>query len=121
MKSAVASMVSVGTILLAIILYQMVYQDQNQKGIMKEKFEKSVESALQEVVIHNPYQIQNANEMVAAFMQSLIQKVPEETELTVKILAVNWQEQKMEIQTEALYKLPSSRKERCVIYKNVAL
>lgn len=98
MRTIVISMIGIGSILFVV----MIQHTASKRMWSYERAENSLSSAMEqtmlEVMEENHYGIENRNEMLAAFLQSMIEKWNHEIDLTVLVHKMDYDNRQMDVE-----------------------
>lgn len=91
---------------------------------MRESIENAMSAAMyqtmSEVMEQDSYGIRNSNQMAAAFLQSMIYRINEDIDLTVKIHQVDYERGKMDVEAIACYELPNHKNKSISTRRQIA-
>lgn len=109
MKAGIVALIGAGSIVLVIMMQSSI----NIENIGREEVSSSLEFAMtqtmQELAEKSPYAVQNANEMMAMFLQGMLARVEGEMNLTVISHACDYEKGIMDIEAVGEYSLPGNR------------
>lgn len=98
MRTIVISMIGIGSILFVV----MIQHTASKRMWSYERAENSLSSAMEqtmlEVMEESHYGIENRNEMLAAFLQSMIVKWNHEIDLTVLVHKMDYDKRQMDVE-----------------------
>ena len=91
--------------LLFVALWQKTINDQReQQESLENCLSVAMSQTLEEVIKKESYGIENRNEMMAAFLQSMIRKIDREMDLTIKIHELDPLRREMDVEAVGKYK-----------------
>lgn len=94
--------------LLFVALWQKTINDQReQQEGLENCLAVAMSQTLEEVIKKESYGIENRNEMMAAFLQSMIRKIDQEMDLTIKIHELDPLRKEMDVEAVGKYKTVS--------------
>ncbi len=103
----------------------MIQTTINTATVCREEISDSLSTAMyqtmSEVIEKNSYGIHNRNEMIAAFLQAMLQKIKTDIDLTVRIHEVNYETGRMDIEAIGEYRLPNRRTKRVSVRRQVVI
>ena len=117
MKTVIISVIGISSILLTVMIHITV----NEESIRKAELEEAVamDQTMTEVMEQGSYGIGSRNELVAAFLQAMLQKVDKNIDLTVLIHRLDKSRGTMDIEAVGEYLLPDHKKKRISIRRQV--
>ena len=120
-KTIIVSVIGLSSILLVIMIQTTI----NTATVCREEISDSLSTAMyqtmSEVIEKNSYGIHNRNEMIAAFLQAMLQKIKTDIDLTVRIHEVNYETGRMDIEAIGEYRLPNRRTKRVSVRRQVVI
>lgn len=121
MRTVIVSVIGISSILLVVMIQTTI----NMKSIRYEEVSDALGTAMSqtmsEVMEQDSYGIQDRNEMIAAFLQSMLQKINSDIDLTVKIHQLNYETGKMDVEAIGEYLLPNHQRKSISVRRQIAL
>lgn len=110
MKMVVVSVVGVSSVILAVMIHTMVNQEALYREELRSAIAVSMKQAMREAMEEERSGVQDKNEIMAIFLQSMIQKVDPDTSLTVRVYEMDEEKGTMEVEAVSQYTLPNQKK-----------
>lgn len=104
MKTVIVSIIGISSLILVVMIQQNVNAGTWEREELEESMSTAMEQTLSEVMEGNRYGISNRNEMMAAFLQSMLCRFREDVDLTVRIHQMNYELGQMDVEAVAIYK-----------------
>lgn len=120
MRAVIILVINISSILLVIMIHNTVNEESGREIELKDALAVAMDQTMTEVMEQGSYGIRNRNELVAAFLQSMLQKVDRTTSLTVKIHKLDKERGTMDVEAVGEYMLPSQKKKRVSVRRLVA-
>lgn len=119
MKSVIISSVCISAILFVLAIQSVI----NAKSVCEQELEDSlsvaVSQTMKEVMEQEHYGIENRNEWIAAFLQSMIIRTNSKTDLTVYVLCADEKKGIMDIEVEETFCLLNVIRKKISVRKTV--
>lgn len=119
MRTIVISMLGIGSILFVV----MIQHTASKRMWTYERAETSLSSAMEqtmsEVMEESHYGIENRNEMLAAFLQSMITKWDREIDLTVFVRKMDYDKRQMDVEVCGRMNLDEEKEEMVRVRRKI--
>lgn len=119
MKTVILSVISISSILLVVMIHTTVNEESVQTAEVSDALASAMNQTMTEVMEQGSYGISSRNELVAAFLQAMLQKVDKNISLTMKIHKLDERKGTMDVEAVGEYVLPDSNKKRISIRRQV--
>ncbi len=120
MRTVIISVIGISSVLLVVMIQSTINTEALQRESLANALSASMEQTMSEVMERESYGIENRNEMVAAFLQAMIQKVNSDVDLTVKIYQLNYETGTMDVELRGEFPLPDKKKKTVAVRRKVA-
>lgn len=120
MRTVIISAVSIGSVLLVIMIQSAVNVQTSKRLSLEESLSAAMYQTMSEVMEGDRYGIADRNQMVAAFLQAMIQRVDTDMDLTVRIHEVDMQRGEMDVEATGTYELPGRRTKVISVRRQIA-
>ena len=121
MKTVIISAIGISSLFFMVALQR----NTNERTWQQEQLEKalavSMSQTLKEVAVGESYGISDQNEMMAAFLQSMLRKLDREVDLTVKVHRINYAMRQMDIEAIGIYRTTDGREHKVSVRRNVRI
>lgn len=104
MRTVIVSIIGISSLFLVVMIQQNINASTWEKEELEESMATAMEQTLSEVMEGNSYGISNRNEMLAAFLQTMLCRVREDIDLTVKIHQMDYDLGQIDVEATAIYK-----------------
>lgn len=121
MRTVIISVIGISSILIVVMIQTTVNMESRYYEEINDALAVAMSQTMTEVMEQESYGIQNRNEMIAAFLQSMLQKVSTDIDLTVKIHQCNYETGKMDVEAIGEYQLPDYRKKSVSVRRRIAV
>ena len=98
MRTVIVSVIGISSLFLVVMIQRSVTTQMWQRDRMEESLSTAMKQTLSEVMEKNCYGIENRNEMMAAFLQSMIRRINEDVDLTVKVHHLDYDLGQMDVE-----------------------
>ena len=119
MKTVVLSVISISSILLVVMIHITVNEESVQTVEVSDALASAMNQTLTEVMEQGSYGISSRNELVAAFLQAMLQKVDKNISLTMRIHHLDERNGTMDVEAVGEYILPDRNKKQISIRRQV--
>lgn len=120
MRTIIVSMIGISSLVFVIMIQQTVNTKSTKEEELKEALTTAMYQTMTEVMEKSSYGISNRNEMMASFLQAMIQKVGDDMELSVKIHELDYEKGSMDIEATGSYRLFNEKEERVTLRRQIA-
>lgn len=121
MRTVIISVIGISSILIVVMIQTTVNMESRYYEEINDALAVAMSQTMTEVMEQESYGIQNQNEMIAAFLQSMLQKVSTDIDLTVKIHQCNYETGQMDVEAIGEYQLPDYRKKSVSVRRRIAV
>ena len=121
MRTVIISVIGISSILIVVMIQTTVNMASIRHEEVTDALATAMSQTMSEVMEQESYGIRNRNEMIAAFLQSMLQKISSDIDLTVKIHQCNYETGKMDVEAIGEYRLPDYRKRSVSVRRQIAL
>ncbi len=121
MRTVIISVIGISSILIVVMIQTTVNMESRYYEEINDALAVAMSQTMTEVMEQESYGIQNRNEMIAAFLQSMLQKVSTDIDLTVKIHQCNYETGQMDVEAIGEYQLPDYRKKSVSVRRRIAV
>lgn len=121
MRTVIISVIGISSILIVVMIQTTVNMESRYYEEINDALAVAMSQTMTEVMEQEGYGIQNRNEMIAAFLQSMLQKVSTDIDLTVKIHQCNYETGQMDVEAIGEYQLPDYRKKSVSVRRRIAV
>jgi len=118
-KTVIISVIGISSILLTVMIHITVNEESIRKAELEDALAVAMDQTMTEVMEQGSYGIGSRNELVAAFLQAMLQKVDKNIDLTVLIHRLDKSRGTMDIEAVGEYLLPDHKKKRISIRRQV--
>ncbi len=119
MKTVVLSVISISSILLVVMIHITVNEESVQTVEVSDALASAMNQTMTEVMEQGSYGISSRNELVAAFLQAMLQKVDKNISLTMRIHHLDERNGTMDVEAVGEYILPDRNKKQISIRRQV--
>ena len=98
MRTVIVSVIGISSLFLVVLIQRNVTRQMWEYDKIEESLTVAMGQTLSEVMEKNSYGIQNRNEMIAAFLQSMIRRTSEDVDLTVKVHQLDYELGQMDVE-----------------------
>ena len=98
MRTVIVSVIGFSSLFLVVLIQRNVAAKIWERDRLEDSLTVAMEQTLSEVMEGNCYGIQNRNEMMAAFLQSMLRRTDEDVDLTVKVHQLDYELGQMDIE-----------------------
>ncbi|MCH5266347.1 MAG: hypothetical protein J1F02_10640 [Lachnospiraceae bacterium] len=120
MRTVIVSVIGISSVLLVVMIQSTINTEALRSEEISEALSTAMVQTMSEVMERESYGIENRNEMIAAFLQAMIQKVNSDISLTVKIHQLNYETGTMEVEAQGEFLLPDHKKKRVSVRRRIA-
>lgn len=121
MRTVIISVIGISSILIVVMIQTTVNMASIRHEEVTDALATAMSQTMSEVMEQESYGIRNRNEIIAAFLQSMLQKISSDIDLTVKIHQCNYETGKMDVEAIGEYRLPDYRKRSVSVRRQIAL
>lgn len=119
MRTVILSVISISSILLVVMIHTTVNEESVQTVEMGDALAVAMNQTMTEVMEQGSYGISDRNELVAAFMQAMLQKVDQNISLTMMIHELDERKGTMDVEAVGEYVLPGCKKKSISIRRQI--
>ena len=120
MRTVIVSVIGISSLFLVVLIQRNVTRQMWEYDKIEESLTVAMGQTLSEVMEKNSYGIQNRNEMIAAFLQSMIRRTSEDVDLTVKVHQFDYELGQMDVEVRGNFLVEGEEtREVCVRRKMV--
>lgn len=120
MRTVIVSVIGISSLFLVVLIQRNVTRQMWEYDKIEESLTVAMGQTLSEVMEKNSYGIQNRNEMIAAFLQSMIRRTSEDVDLTVKVHQLDYELGQMDVEVRGNFLVEGEEtREVCVRRKMV--
>ena len=120
MRTVIVSVIGISSLFLVVLIQRNVTRQMWEYDKIEESLTVAMGQTLSEVMEKNSYGIQNRNEMIAAFLQSMIRRSSEDVDLTVKVHQLDYELGQMDVEVRGNFLVEGEEtREVCVRRKMV--
>lgn len=120
MRTVIISVIGISSILIVVMMQTTVNMTSIRQEEIGDALGTAMAQTMSEVMEQESYGIRNRNEMVAAFLQSMLRKINSDIDLTVKIHQCNYETGKMDVEAIGEYRLPNHRTGSVSVRRQIA-
>lgn len=122
MRTVVIAITGLCCILYVVMIQSSINSKSARETELRDGLSTAIYQTMQEVMKNGSYGVEDKNEFIAAFLQSMLIKVNSDVELKVKIMELDLKEGLLDVEVIAVYNdVKQSRKEltlrRTVVYE----
>lgn len=121
MRTVIISVIGISSIVIIVMIQTTVTMNSVYQEEVTDALATAMSQTMSEVMEQEGYGIRNRNEMIAAFLQSMLQKINSDIDLTVKIHQCSYETGKMDVEAIGEYRLPDYRKRSVSVRRQIAL
>lgn len=119
MRTVIVSVIHVSSIVLIIMVHNAVNGESMRRTELSDALAVAMDQTMAEVMEKDSYGINDRNQMVAAFLQSMLQKVDSSINLTVMIHKLDKDKGTMDVEAVGEYSLPGQGKKQISIRRQI--
>lgn len=119
MKTVVISALGIGSLFFMVALQKNINERTWQQEQLEKSLAVSMSQTLKEVAVGESYGISDQNEMMAAFLQSMLRKLDQEVDLTVKVHQINYALRQMDIEAIGIYRTADGQEHKVSVRRKV--
>lgn len=119
MRTVIVSVIHVSSIVLIIMVHNAVNGESMRRTELSDALAVAMDQTMAEVMEKDSYGINDRNQMVAAFLQSMLQKVDSSINLTVMIHKLDKDKGTMDVEVVGEYSLPGQGKKQISIRRQI--
>ncbi len=119
MKSVVLSVVGISSVLLVVMIHTTRNEETFHRDGLRSALAVSMDQTMKEVMERDSYGIGDRNELIAAFLQALLQRADPETSLSVSIHELDREKGVMEVEAISQYTLPDQQKKTVSVRRKI--
>ena len=119
MRTVIICVIYISSILLIVMIHNTVNGESLRKKELSDALAVAMDQTMTEVMEKDGYGINARNQLVAAFLQSMLQKVDSNINLTVMIHKLDKEKGMMEVEAVGEYRLPDLGKKQISIRRQI--
>lgn len=119
MRTVIVSVIHVSSIVLIIMVHNAVNGESLRRTELSDALAVAMDQTMTEVMEKDSYGINDRNQMVAAFLQSMLQKVDSSIDLKVMIHKLDKDKGTMDVEAVGEYRLPGKGKKQISIRRQI--
>ena len=119
MRTIVISMLGIGSILFVVIIQHTASKRMWTYERAETSLSSAMEQTMSEVMEESHYGIENRNEMLAAFLQSMIAKWDREIDLTVFVRKMDYDKRQMDVEVCGRMNLDEEKEEMVRVRRKI--
>ncbi len=119
MRTVIISVIGVSSILLSVMIHMTINEEARCQEELQTALGTAMYQTMAEVFEQNSYGIQSRNEMVAAFLQSMLKKAGSDMSLTICIHKLDKESGVMDVEAIGEYQLPDKQKKRISVRRKI--
>lgn len=120
MRTVMISVIGISSILLVVMIHNTINTESIRSEEITDALSTAMYQTMSEVMEQSSYGIGDQNEMMAAFLQAMIQKMDSEISLTVMIHQFNYETGMMDIEAVGEFLLPDQKKKKISVRRQIA-
>lgn len=120
MRTIVISVISISSMLFVIMIQSTVNWERRQEESMENAVSLAMYQTMSEVMEQDSYGIQDSNQMIAAFLQAMIERMDAGIDLTVRVHQLDYERGRMELEAIGSYELPNHKKKTITVRRQIA-
>lgn len=121
MRTVIVSIIGFSSLFLVVMIQQNINAGTWEKEELEESMASAMEQTLSEVMEGNSYGISNRNEMMAAFLQTMLCRIREDVDLTVKIHQMDYDLGQIDVEAIAIYKRNGGKTQKVSVRRKMVL
>ncbi len=98
MRTVIVTVIGFSSMFLIIMIQRNNTAITWQNEMLADSLSSAMEKTLSEVMEQNHYGIENSNEMMAAFLQTMIREIHEDVDLTVRVHRLDYELGQMDVE-----------------------
>jgi hypothetical protein len=103
-RTVIVSVIGISSLFLVVMIQQKINVKTWEREELEESMATAMKQTLSEVMEKNSYGIQNRNEMLAAFLQTMLYKLRGDVDLTVKIHRMDYELGQMDVEAIGIFR-----------------
>ena len=111
---------TVSVCVIAVIVQGLIYFDKLKEQSLRSALSRAMSTSVNEVFVDKTTQKQDHNTLLAVFMQSLLQNVDDDVDLTVRVCEDNNSNRELEVEAIGEYKSPFNVTHKVRVRRRVA-
>ena len=119
MKTVMISAIGISSLFFMVVLQKNINERTWQQDQLEKALAVSMSQTLKEVVVGESYGISDQNELMAAFLQSMLRKLDREVDLTVKVHQINYVLRQMDIEAIGTYRTTDGQEHKVSVRRKV--
>ena len=119
MKTVMISALGISSLFFMVALQRNINERMWQQEQLEKSLAVSMSQTLKEMAAGESYGISDQNEMMAAFLQSMLRKLDQEVDLTVKVHQINYALRQMDIEAIGIYRTADGQERRVSVRRKV--
>ena len=119
MRTVIICVIYISSILLIVMIHNTVNGESLRKKELSDALAVAMDQTMTEVMEKDGYGINDRNQLVAAFLQSMLQKVDSNINLTVMIHKLDKEKGMMEVEAVGEYGLPDLGKKQISLRRQI--
>lgn len=119
MKTVIISAIGISSLFFMVVLQKNINERTWQQEQLEKAMAVSMSQTLEEIAVGESYGISDQNEMMAAFLQSMLRKLDREVDLTVKVHQINYALRQMDVEAIGTYKTIDGQEHKVSVRRKV--
>ena len=119
MKTVMISAIGISSLFFMVVLQKNINERTWQQEQLEKALAVSMSQTLKEVAVGESYGISDQNEMMAAFLQSMLRKLDRGVDLTVKVHQINYALRQMDIEAIGTYRTTDGKERKVSVRRKV--
>lgn len=120
MRTIVISVISISSMLFVIMIQSTVNWERRQEESLENALACAMYQTMSEVMEQDSYGIRNSNQMMAAFLQAMLERMEEGVDLTVRVHQFDYERGRMDLEAIGSYELPNHKKKTITVRRQIA-
>lgn len=120
MRTIVISVISISSMLFVIMIQSTVNWERRQEESLENALASAMYQTMSEVMEQGSYGIRDSNQMMAAFLQAMLERMEEGVDLTVRVHQFDYERGRMDLEAIGCYELPNQKKKTITVRRQIA-
>lgn len=120
MRTIVISVISISSMLFVIMIQSTVNWERRQEESLENALASAMYQTMSEVMEQGSYGIRDSNQMMAAFLQAMLERMEEGVDLTVRVHQFDYERGRMDLEVIGCYELPNQKKKTITVRRQIA-
>lgn len=120
MRTIVILAVSISSIIFVIRIQSTINLERRQEDALENAISLAMHQTLSEVMEQDSYGIRDQNQMLAAFLQAMIERLGEGIDLTVRVHQLDYERGRMDLEAVGSYELPNHKRKEITVRRQIA-